>query len=128
MWDGFKNAFRSALNWVIGKWNNLHFTMPSFLGGGTVGMPPVNYLAKGGIVPATPGGRLAVLGEGGHDEAVIPLPRRGSAMPAGGGVQEIRIKLDFGDSEMGRAMAHAVRTQPAVSAAIKKSLKVTVSS
>lgn len=127
MWDGFKNAFRSALNWVIGKWNNLHFTMPSFLGGGTVGMPPVSYLARGGIVPATPGGRLAVLGEGGHDEAVIPLPKRGGMAVAGGGVQEVRIKLDFGDSEMGRAMARAVRTQPAVSAAIKKSLKVTVS-
>jgi hypothetical protein len=129
MWDGFKTAFKSALNWVIGKWNNLHFTMPGFLGGGTIGMPSVNYLAQGGIVPATPGGRLAVLGEGGRDEAVIPLPKGGSmplaAAPAGG-VQEVRIKLDFGDSEMGRAMARAVRTQPAVAAAIKSSLKVTV--
>lgn len=31
-------------------------------------------LAQGGIVPATPGGVLARIGEGGRDEAVIPLP------------------------------------------------------
>lgn len=31
-------------------------------------------LAEGGIVPATPGGIPAVIGEGGRSEAVIPLP------------------------------------------------------
>lgn len=34
-------------------------------------------LADGGIVPATPGGQLYRIGEGGDDEAVIPLSRRG---------------------------------------------------
>jgi hypothetical protein len=35
--------------------------------------------AQGGIVPATSGGRLAVVGEGGSDEAVIPLNRTSRA-------------------------------------------------
>lgn len=30
-------------------------------------------LAEGGIVPASPGGTVAIIGEGGRDEAVIPL-------------------------------------------------------
>jgi hypothetical protein len=37
-------------------------------------------LAEGGVVKATPGGVHAVIGEGGRDEAVIPLPRNGSLM------------------------------------------------
>jgi hypothetical protein len=62
-------------------WNNLNFTMPSFLLG--TGRPDPRHartgssLAKGGIVPATPGGRLALIGEGGEDEAVIPLSKLG---------------------------------------------------
>lgn len=81
MWDGIKNAFRSALNWLIDKWNGLSFTLPSItvfgqkIGGFTLSTPDIPRLADGGIVPATPGGTLAILGEGGQDEAVIPLPR-----------------------------------------------------
>lgn len=81
LWDGIKTSFRSAVNWLIGKWNDFSLT----LGGGSVlGMdipsvtlstPNISFLAAGGIVPATPGGRLAVLGEGGRDEAVAPLDR-----------------------------------------------------
>ena len=43
-------------------------------------------LAQGGIVKARPGGMVALLGEGQHDEAVIPLDgRHGSGL--GGGPQ-----------------------------------------
>lgn len=42
---------------------------------GASNAPQIDRLAAGGIVPATPGGRLAVLAEGGKDEAVIPLDR-----------------------------------------------------
>lgn len=35
--------------------------------------PQIDRLAAGGIVPATDGGRLALLAEGGRDEAVVPL-------------------------------------------------------
>jgi hypothetical protein len=37
----------------------------------------VPALANGGIVRATPGGTLALIGEGGRDEAVIPLNKAG---------------------------------------------------
>ena len=79
MWDGIVGAFRSAINTLIRLWNGFHLT----IGGGSilgVAIPsvtlttaPIPYLASGGIVPATSGGRLAVVGEGGRDEAVVPL-------------------------------------------------------
>jgi hypothetical protein len=81
MWDGMKNGFRAAINYIIGKWNSLQFTIPSFsilgksFGGGSIGTPNIPQLAKGGIVKASPGGTLVNVGEGGHDEAVVPLGR-----------------------------------------------------
>ncbi|NIL56708.1 phage tail protein [Salinispora arenicola] len=99
LFDGIKSAFRSALNWVIGRWNNLSFGIPSVtffgqtVGGGRVGTPNIPYLAKGGIIPATPGGRLVVAGEAGQDEAVIPLPRgaRSLGTPQRGGHAELLL-------------------------------------
>lgn len=43
-------------------------------------------LAEGGIVKATPGGIQATIGEGGQDEAVIPLDRAGEFGLGGGGM------------------------------------------
>ena len=75
MWDGLRNGFKDALNWVVGKWNNFRIPSIDILGFHTpaINFPNIPYLAAGGIVPATPGGRLAMLGEGGSAEAVIPL-------------------------------------------------------
>jgi hypothetical protein len=80
--DGLKNAFRSAVNFIIDGWNGLSFSIPGFdppgpgkIPGVTISTPNIPRLAKGGIVQATPGGTLAVIGEGGRDEAVIPLPQ-----------------------------------------------------
>lgn len=92
MFDGIKDAFRSALNWLIGKWNALEFKIPGFdppgpgpkFGGVTIGVPDIPQLAQGGIVKARPGGTLVNVGEGGQDEAVVPLGRGG--MGASGGV------------------------------------------
>lgn len=50
-------------------------------------------LAEGGIVQSEPGGRLVLLGEGGRDEAVIPLPAGGGM---GGNVQPIQITVNAG--------------------------------
>lgn len=79
MWDGIKTAFRGVINWLIGKWNDFRLT----IGGGTffgknipsitLDTPNIPMLAAGGIVPATPGGRLVRVAEGGQDEAIVPL-------------------------------------------------------
>ncbi len=100
LWDGLKNAFRSAINWIIDKWNSLSFTIggmsvnilgkdisvPSL----TLSTPDIPRLAAGGVVRRTPGGVLAVLGEGRYDEQVTPLDGRS----AGGVVMNFHIQGD----------------------------------
>lgn len=78
--DGLKEAFRSAINFIIDGWNNLSFTLPAIkiagkevFGGTTIGTPNIPRLATGGI---TTGPTLAVVGDNpGGREAVIPLDR-----------------------------------------------------
>jgi len=71
-------------------------------------------MASGGIVRATTGGTLALIGEAGRDEAVIPLPRNGSAL--GGNTYHITVQTGVGDKqEIGRELvavlqAHEKRT------------------
>jgi len=96
--NGFEaiwEKFKGVINRIIKTWNELGFTFPSFdgdwngplpgggftVGGWTIDTPPIDLLAKGGIVPATPGGRLALIGEGGQDEAVIPLNKLNTGSP-----------------------------------------------
>jgi hypothetical protein len=52
----------------------------------------VPMMANGGIVKASPGGTLALIGEGGKDEAVIPLDRMGSM-----GGNNVTINVNGGD-------------------------------
>ena len=108
MFDGIKNAFRSAINWIVDAWNGLEFTLPSIdthipgigtVGGFSLGTPNLPRLAKGGI---TSGPTLAVIGDNpGGREAVIPLPP-GGALGGGGGNTFNIYALD------GRAAAEAV--------------------
>jgi hypothetical protein len=58
--------------------NNFGTRMGSTGGGGA-------GLATGGLVKATPGGRQYTIGEGGVDEAVIPLSRAGLSSAGLGG-------------------------------------------
>jgi hypothetical protein len=107
MWDGLRNGFKDALNWVIGKWNNFHIPSIDILGFHTpaINFPDIPYLAAGGIVPATPGGRLTMLGEGGSAEAVIPLDGKHSM---GGSVNNyVTINVQGGDPQ---ATVNALRT------------------
>lgn len=70
VWD----AVRSLLNGGIDRINAaLEFKIN--LPGPDIHVNPANipHLAKGGIVRARRGGTLALLGEAGHDEAVVPL-------------------------------------------------------
>jgi hypothetical protein len=82
MWDWIKDTFRASLNWLIDRWNGLEFRTPDFtlpfpphthFSGITIGVPDIPRLKAGGIVKARPGGTLIVAGEGGRDEAVVPL-------------------------------------------------------
>lgn len=97
MWNGIRDTFKSAVNWIIQRWNNLSFTvgggrflgqdLPSF----TLSTPNIPLLAQGGIVPATPGGTLALIAEAGRDEAVIPLPRDGDLGSRGVTVEHLEV-------------------------------------
>lgn len=73
---------------VIDRINRaLEFSFDTHIPGvGTINIDPIDirHLAQGGIVRARPGGTLAVIGEGGKDEAVIPLDR-GMKREFGGG-------------------------------------------
>jgi hypothetical protein len=79
MWDGIKDSFKAAVNWIIDKWNDLQFvigggefmgkTLPSV----TLDTPNIPRLANGGIVSRP---TLALIGEAGP-EAVVPLSRGG---------------------------------------------------
>jgi phage-related protein len=98
--NGLLAVFKTVFNGMAMLWNNsigrLSFKFPSFVpgfGGKGFDVPNIPMLANGGIVKASPGGTLALIGEGGQDEAVIPLNRMGSM---GGGVT---INVNGGDPQ-----------------------------
>jgi phage-related protein len=83
MWDGLKNGLESVVNFIIRGVNliikgiNLLIRAANRVKIGDdikeiSEILPVNF-AKGGIVPATPGGMLARIGEAGRAERVEPL-------------------------------------------------------
>lgn len=70
---------KGAINALIRLWNSslgkLRISLPKIgpFGGGTIGFPTIPQLADGGIIPASPGGTLARIGEAGRPERVEPL-------------------------------------------------------
>lgn len=66
MWDGIKDAFRSALNWIIDRWNGLEFKVPGVeafghkIGGFTMGVPDIPRFGQGALVKSQ---TLAWVGE-----------------------------------------------------------------
>lgn len=99
MWDGIKDAFKAALNWIIDRWNGLEFTLPSIdafgkhIGGATIGVPDIPRFAKG-TSNAPPG--LAWVGEYGPElvrmrggEQVIPAGQSAALAGNGGGTTYI---------------------------------------
>lgn len=97
MWDGLKESFRSAINAIIGWWNNLSFSLdipnkiPGLPDSFSISTPNIPYLAEGGIVTRP---TLAVVGEAGP-EAVIPLDRLG-----GMGAQSLTVRIDLGAEQL----------------------------
>jgi hypothetical protein len=103
VYKGIFNGFASIWNNTIGK---VQIKIPDIKGlpgrGQSFGVPKIPMLADGGIIKASPGGTLALIGEGGRDEAVIPLDRMGSM---GGG--DVNIYVQGADPN---AVVDALRT------------------
>ena len=66
IFDGVKDAFRSAINFIIDGWNNLSFSLPSIptpfgdIGGYTISTPNIPRLATGGVIHSP---MLAIVGD-----------------------------------------------------------------
>jgi phage-related protein len=109
MFDGIKNAFKEAINFVIRGWNALEFRVPGFsigpigYDGFTLGVPDIPLLADGGIVNRP---TLAVIGEAGP-EAVVPLDRAKGGI--GGNTYNISVQAGVGDpGTIGQAVVDAI--------------------
>ena len=99
--------FKAAFNAIARAWNNsvgrLSWTAPSWIpgvGGKSISVPKIPMLARGGIVRATRGGTLAIIGEGREDEAVAPLSRLASMISAA-------VRTGGGAPQAGPATIHA---------------------
>lgn len=112
MWDGLKTGLAAVANWIIGRIEGIinaliraYNAIPEWMdprsgdmalvnlprvGGSGGGSRPsgqhsaggVVRMAEGGIVRRRPGGIIANIGEGPHDEAVIPLDGRSLGGPS----------------------------------------------
>ncbi|WP_433537599.1 phage tail tape measure protein [Micromonospora sp. CA-249363] len=116
MFDGFKNAFRNGLNWIISKWNNLSFTIGggSFLGmsipSAHFGTPNIPFLAKGGTIT---GSGLALVGERGPEllslnrgAQVTPLTGRSNSAAGSGTVV---LEIHSGGTAFDDAIVEIIR-------------------
>jgi hypothetical protein len=116
MFDGVKDAFKAAFNWLIDKWNSLHFGLPSIdthipgvgkIGGFDIGVPQIPRFAAGGAING-----LGLVGENGPELFV----GSGTIFPNGalGGTvtfQAGAIVVNAGPGMDEMALAAAVRTQ-----------------
>jgi phage-related minor tail protein len=98
MWDGITDSFKSAINWIIRKWNDMSFTV----GGGsilgvdipslTLETPNIPLLARGGTI-MTDG--WAMVGDRGPElirapgATVRPLDNRSPAPGGNGGLMRV---------------------------------------
>lgn len=85
MWDGIKDAFRSAINWIINKWNDLSFSLPSIdtpfgkVGGFSLDTPNIDRLHSGGVVPGASGTNVAAILQAGETVRSAAQSRRDGA-------------------------------------------------
>jgi len=84
LWSGLLGGIQAAWNGVKQWWNTNVASKKLVIGGFKVlgvQIPRVELgfpkLAKGGIIPASPGGTMAVIGEAGRPERVEPLDANG---------------------------------------------------
>ncbi|MET7569682.1 hypothetical protein ABZT04_14445 [Streptomyces sp. NPDC005492] len=91
----------TALNGLLGALAGIHISIPDWVpkfGGRSFGFPrlsvPVPHLATGGVVTARSGGTLALLGEAGENEAVIPLSKLERMLGHGGGLRTLTAAVE----------------------------------
>lgn len=113
----FSSGFKGGINALIGAWNGLSLSIPGVSvggvevwGGATISTPDIPMLAEGGIVQARRGGTLALLGEGGRDEAVVPLSRGATTAAVGAQRVDVYLHLD-GDADLVRLFRRAIRVR-----------------
>jgi len=95
-------AVTSLINLMIGAVNRIHVKIPGWvpgIGGRSLGFSipkvPVPRLAEGGVVQARSGGTLALLGEAGENEAVIPLSKLERMLGgSGGGLRSLTAAVE----------------------------------
>jgi phage-related protein len=113
IWNGITSGLKAALNgaiWLInaaiGGINTLIRGANAVPGVSIPMIPNIPFLADGGIVT---GPTLAMIGEGGNDEAVIPLPKgmRDGMLGGGGGATEVTIRLE-GDEDLVRLFRRGI--------------------
>lgn len=111
MFESITGAFRRAINWVIGKWNGLSFTVPSVsvgpvhFGGQTVGTPNVPYLASGGQVTSS---GLAFIHRG---ETVTPAAQVQPAGRGSGGVMIAEVHVHLHGPVDGQQVLAVIETE-----------------
>lgn len=92
---GAVNSVIDVINGAIGGIDSVISKANKIPGVNFPTIPKIPHLAAGGIVRARPGGVLALLGEGGRDEQVSPLPRGGGGI-GGGGTIHVDVHLHGG--------------------------------
>lgn len=86
MWNGIKDGFRSAINWIIGKWNRFEIGFgPVRIPGPVpdiprmaIGTPNIPFLAMGGILQRSGG---VVVGDEGPELLTLPRGARVDPLP-----------------------------------------------
>lgn len=96
IFDPVFNAWKAIVGGIIDMWNRIdfgiHVAVPDWVPGiGGKGFhvddvfPDIPSLASGGIIPATPGGRIVRVAEAGRAEAIVPLDSIHGGFGLGGG-------------------------------------------
>lgn len=112
MWDWIGATFRSAINWVIARWNGLQFRIPpvsipgigQVWGGMALGTPDLPYLDTGGDIRSD---GLAFVHAG---ERVMPAAQVSQLPSTPGGQRTVALDIRGGDREIVALIRRLIRT------------------
>lgn len=127
--EGAVGRIKALINGIIGfinkfiqAWNKIELSVPSIniplvgkVGGFSVGLPKIPeipMLAKGGIVTSP---TLAMIGEGGESEAVIPLSKLDSMFDGGISGLVVNIYGSVGVDDIGEQLVDTLRRKGVMS-------------